>query len=137
MAIEIFKKEISYLSKIAKQSDAPEAKGGMVWVDEIIKKTATFKELSRTDKDQHKLHFKIISLFQSNGVKDEESTANINSDALYDITVKSIKTLIIIDPEFTEEDKQGFLCDSSAILSFAFYMLKEHFTPFFSKLNIV
>ena len=54
---------------------------------EVIK-TATFKELSRLDKTQHKLHFKLISLFEGlEKSKDEQDSIGISSDGLYDITV--------------------------------------------------
>ena len=73
-------------------------------------KTATFKELNRTDKEQHKLHFKLISLFEGlEKSKDEEGSVGISSDGLYDITVKAINTLLQINQDFTEADKKEFL----------------------------
>ena len=62
-------------------------------VEKTIQKTVSFNELSRNNKGQHKLHFKIISLFQSQG--GDANAVNLDSDALYDITVKAINELAI------------------------------------------
>ena len=125
--MDAFKKEITFLSKTLS--------GEGVWIDEEITKTATFKELNRVDRSQHKLHFKMMTVFEGFGV-DEEGRFKLDSDALYDLTVKAIKLLITIDAEFTETDKTEFLNDSGAILSFGTWVFKEKFTPFFLKFKM-
>jgi hypothetical protein len=100
-------------------------------------KTATFKELNRTDKEQHKLHFKLISLFEGlEKEKGEEGSFDISSDGLYDITVKAVKVLFIENESFTKVDKEEFLTDSIALLSFGMWLFKEKFTPFFSSFKM-
>ena len=102
-------------------------------VENVRTKIATFNELSRTNKSQHKLHFKIVSLFEGlEKEKGEENTTGISTDALYDITVKAINILSVPNPSFTEMDKIEFLNDSLALLNFGMFLFKNHFTPFFS-----
>lgn len=128
---QLFQKEISFLSR---QAISGADNNTIEWQDVIVNKVAHFKELKRTDRDQHKLHFKIISLFEMLNVQADEETGkvNISSDALYDLTVKCIKTLLVIDDQFTEADRNDFLSDSGAILQFSMWMLKEKLMPFFS-----
>ena len=100
-------------------------------------KTATFKELNQLDKAQHKLHFKIMSIFEGlEKSKDEADSLGISSDGLYDITVKAINILLVPDENFTEMDKQEWLNDSLSLLSFGMWLFKEKFSPFFSKLKM-
>lgn len=129
--MENFTHDITFISKKAKESE-----GSVVWIDEEVTKTATFKELSRTDRDQHKLHFKIISIGENFSAGDGDTQANFNSDGIYDITVKAINTLLVINPDFTAEDKKEFLSDSGAILSFGLWLLKEKLLPFFLTLKM-
>lgn len=124
--METFQKEISFLSKVH---------DGEKWNSSEVVKTATFKELDRTDKLQHKLHFKIIAIFETFGVKKEEDPESakikIDSDGMYDLTVKAISTLLLPDQEFTVQDKTEFLNDSAAIMNFGFWLMAEKITPFF------
>lgn len=94
-----------------------------------VTKTATFKEFSRTDKDQHKLHFMLMTLYEAS-----DSKIKADSDQLYDIAVRAINILLLPDPNFTIQDKEAFLNDSVALLSFATWLLKEKITPFFLQL---
>ena len=123
--METYEKEITFLSKQFIENE---------WAMIEVSKIATFKELSRVARDQHKLHFMLTSLF--NKVEDEDEGFKIDSDSLYDLTVKAIKTLLILNGDFTESDKAEFLNDSGAILNFALWAVKAKFTPFFSTLNM-
>jgi hypothetical protein len=143
--MKTYQKEISWVSP-----ELNETQDGTI---EVVKtKTATFKELSRLDKTQHKLHFKIISMFE--GMQDDQkeslrnaSTAeekqevlndsdiSINSDGLYDITVKAINQLLLTDKEFTEMDKKELLQDSIALLNLGLWLFSTQFAPFFQKLT--
>jgi hypothetical protein len=106
-------------------------------IEKEVIKTANFKELSRLDKTQHKLHFKLISLFEGlEKSMDEQDSIGISSDGLYDITVKAVKILLVTDSEFTENDKNDFLNDSISLLQFGMWLFKEKFTPFFSAFNM-
>lgn len=125
--METFEKEITFLSKQLVNTE---------WDLIEISKVATFKELSRVDRSQHKLHFMLISLFTSKSEEGDENKMAIDSDSLYDLTTKAIKTLLVINETFTETDKAEFLNDSGAILSFGIWALPGKFTPFFSSLNV-
>lgn len=130
--MDTFQREITFVSKVSQ----PSGDGKTIdWVIAPQTKTATFKELNQLDKTQHKLHFKIISVAESFG-QDEEGKMNISSDGIYDLTVKCINNLLVIDENFTAADKQDFLSDSGAILPFGMWMLTEKLMPFFLKLNL-
>lgn len=98
---------------------------------EEVQKTAnvTFKSLNQTDKSQHKLHFMIISMFQSG----DGDAAKLDSDVLYDITVKAVNQLVVCDENFKERDKTEFLHDSMALLQFGLWLFGNQFAPFFQK----
>lgn len=128
-----FEKQISFLSKVFYPDKVTESHNG--WEEEPVTKTATFKELSRTDRAQHKLHFKIISIFEHFGAK-EGGEIKLDPDGMYDLSVKAINTLLITDKTtFTDQDKAEFLNDSGAIFDFGFWLLGEKIAPFFSKFN--
>lgn len=120
-----FDQEITFISRTID----PESKQ---WVEGAVTKTASFKELSRTDKTQHKLHFMIMSIFDSDA--EEADKLHLDSDKLYDVTAKFIKTLLVLNDGFTETDKGEFLSDSGALLSFGLKILGEKITPFFATL---
>jgi len=129
--MQTFEKEISYVSW---EVDGEKNET----VETIISKTATFKELSRTDKSQHKLHFKLMSLFEGlEKEKGEENSVGISTDGLYDITVKAINILFVPSDGFTELDKKEFLNDSVALLEFGLWLFKEKFSPFFMKFKLI
>lgn len=128
-----FQKDITFLSKTYDANQVSESCNG--WVESPITKIANFKELNRTDKSQHKLHFKIIAIYEHYGAADGEDI-KIDSDGVYDLTVRAINTLLITDKEnFTDQDKAEFLQDSAAIFDFGFWLLGEKIAPFFSKFN--
>jgi hypothetical protein len=120
--MDTFQKEITLFSKVFNEATSK-------WDQAEIIKTATFKELDRLDKSQHKLQFKLVTLFKMNA--DEDGDPEISSDALYDITVKFINQMILIDKEFNAGDKTEFLQDSGAIFNFGTWLLKDKFTDFF------
>jgi hypothetical protein len=129
----MFEKEISFLSKTFDQDEISTDTNG--WKEIEVSKTASFHELSRTDRRQHKLHFMMIALFEANAAENgEEAKMTIDSDKLYDLTSKAVKTLLVIDERFTEGDKTEFLNDSLALLNFGMWLLGEHIRPFFSNL---
>lgn len=96
-----------------------------------VTKTATFKELSRTDKEQRKLQFTLMGLFKSSGVGE----LKIDPDSLCEVTEKAIDVLLVIDPvNFTETDKMQFLNDNGALITFGMWLLGDKISPFFSHL---
>ena len=132
--MEVFKKDITFLSMVLGEDN-------QTLQEQQVTKTATFSELNRRDKTQHKLHFMLVSIFKSNG----EDEMKIDSDQLYDITVKAVKILLIVDSPnagditlanaiFTEQDKVEFLSDGGALIAFGMWLLKEKISPFFQHL---
>lgn len=118
----IFTKEIKFVSNQLQEDNT------FALVE--VTKTATFKELSRTDKDQHMLPFMMAALFEVSG----KNTAKISDQQLYDLTVKCIDTLLIEDETFTSQDKTEFMNDSFAIFKFGWWLMGEKITPFFQNL---
>jgi hypothetical protein len=124
-----FTKDISFINP---SFFDPELKNGMGdHCEKEITKTATFKDLSRTDKDQRKFQFMLMSVFKSKG----EGELQIDHDMLCDITEKAIEVLLITDAvNFTDIDKGQFLNDNGAIINFGMWLLGEKISPFFSLL---
>jgi hypothetical protein len=105
-----------------------------------VTKTARFHELDTQDKTQHKLHSKIFTAFINSaqpGEDDEEKVqANISGEVIYDMAVRGIKSLLVIDQDFTAIDKQELLSDSGALLNFGLWFMGEKVIPFFQSLKI-
>lgn len=128
-----FSKEISFLSLTLNPDKISEDHNG--WEEIPTTKVAIFNDLSRRDKKQHKLHFAIVSLFSRAGTENENGKQiNLDSDEIYDITVRAIKDLLIIDEKFTEADKKELLADSGALIDFGFWLIGEKIIPFFQNL---
>jgi hypothetical protein len=119
--METFQKEIKFLSKEFNEETKAFEIGE-------VEKIATFKELDREDKSQHKLHFKLVSLFKAT---EDEENPEISSDNMYDITVKFINQMLLIDQKFTAADKTAFLQDSGALLTFGLWLMNDKLAPFF------
>jgi hypothetical protein len=115
-----FSTEVSFLSQILV---------GEKFEEQVVKKTATFKEWSRTDKDQHKLHFMLVSIFKTNGNK-----MVVDSDQLYDITVKAVEVMLVPDASFNEQDRTEFLNDGGGLIQFGMWYMANKIAPFFSEL---
>lgn len=94
-------------------------------------KTATFKELSRTDRDQHDLHFMIMAAFEATSGK----KVKYDSSQILKMTDEYIETSLIVNDCFTSTDKLQFLNDSIAKLQFGMWLLNEKFAPFFAQLG--
>lgn len=122
--MDLFKKDIKFASNILNDAQEFEIMN--------VTKEATFKELDRRDKDQHKLHFMLMAIVKFN----EEGEILVDSDILYDFTVRAVKVLLVKTDEFTEQDKVEFLQDSAALLQFGQWMLAAKITPFFPILTM-
>lgn len=122
--MDLFKKDIKFASNILNDAQEFEIMN--------VTKEATFKELDRRDKDQHKLHFMLMAIVKFN----EEGEILVDSDILYDFTVRAVKVLLVKTDEFTEQDRVEFLQDSAALLQFGQWMLATKITPFFPILTM-
>lgn len=129
--METFEKELSFLSQqFNTELDAFETV-------EITKK-ATFTELNRRDPRQSSLQWSIMSLFsgkKKEEAEDEDGSVEMALDpiALSEITKTAVKRLLIVDENFSEEDKKSFLIDNIAMISFGTWLLQEKLLPFFIK----
>jgi len=131
--IQTFKKEITFLSKVFNSDPQINA-----FETVEVTKEVTFRDLSRTDRSQAKLHFMLISIFEQKKKDDEIDESDlsnglkVNSDMLVDITVKAIKTLLIVgEGDVTEAEKTEILNDTVALFSFGWWFMNEKITPFF------
>lgn len=115
-----FKKEVTFLSNVFDTENESYS------VVEITKE-ATFKELHRQDNSQHKLHFMLFAIYKV----DDDGQMKVDSDQLYDITVKAINVLLVPDSNFTEQDKIEFLADGIALIRFGSWLLNNKIAPFF------
>lgn len=120
--MDLFTKDIAFLSNVLNDKQEFELQS--------ITKVATFSELDRRVKDQHKLHFMLVSIMKASG----EDEMKIDSDQLYDFTTKAVKVLLITNESFTEQDKVEFLQDSGALISFGMWLLNAKVSPFFQNL---
>lgn len=118
-----FERTIKYKSQVLR---------GAQHVIESVEKKVTFNELNDMDAAQHRLHFKIMSLYRLRILSDSDETkvAEIDTDTLYDLTVLSIKSLVILTDDFKEVDLKEFLACSLSILKFGMWFLEEHILPF-------
>ena len=119
-----FQREITFINPA--HFDTVEKKHG----EKEETKMATFKELSRIDKDQRKFQFLLTSVFKSKGIDEIQ----IDHEVLCDITEQAIHVLLVTDENFTSTDKTQFLNDNIAIIQFGLWLLKEKLTPFFTLL---
>lgn len=99
-------------------------------IEKEIQKTATFKEFSRTDKEQRKLQALLMSVFKSKG----DSELQLDHEALIDITERAIEVLLVLDDAFTAVDKTNFLNDNGAVIIFGMWLMNEKISPFFQVL---
>lgn len=129
--IQFFEQPITFMSQ---ELDGSEL------VDKVVTKTAQFKELSRTQRDQHKLHFKIISVFSGASSNDsyigdgKTASFTIDTDVIYDLTTKFIRLNHIPNENFTIQDREELLQDSGGLATFGLWLLAEKISPFFSEL---
>lgn len=120
-----FSKEVTFLSKVFNETNSQ-------WEEKPVTKTATFVELSRTNRKQHKLHFSIVTLFSSSiSGEGDDKKVFLDSDQIYDIAVRAIKDLTVVSIEFTETDKNEVLNDSGALFDFGYWLVSEKLIPFF------
>lgn len=125
-----FQKEITFLNPAFFDTELNDH------IEKEVTKTATFKELSRTDRDQHELHFMIMAAFEETKGK----KVRYDSSQVLNMTDSFIESCMIIKDEANpgveigSADKTQFLNDSIAKLNFGLWLLNEKFSPFFAQL---
>lgn len=130
-----FQKEISFISPTAFNQELNSGMGG--FEENEVTKTATFKELSRIDREQHELHFMIMAAFEETKGK----KVKYDSTQVLGMTDVFIETCMLVNDgtnptvDVTVADKTQFLNDSIAKLNFGLWLLNEKFAPFFAQLG--
>lgn len=139
----IYTYEVSYLEKAMDDTRTS-------WVYKPCKKVATFKELSRTDHDQHKLamlitktirKFPRIPVLDENGAQRDGTNGTkmfsfeLDDEANYDLTVRYIREMLVPTTAFGEQEKAEFLNDSGALYTFGSWLVGEKILPFFLYLH--
>lgn len=120
-----FVKELTYDSRVF-ENDA--------WKDGPIKKTATFQELDKRSRAQHKLHFRIIAMDSLIKERETDGKMMMDTDEQYDFVVAFVKQMIILDISFTANDLEEFLNDAGALFQFGIWLFTDRVFPFFQKL---
>jgi len=149
-----FKREIHFVRQMISRTDP----SGLTLVKAKVE--AHFKELSRIDKSQHKLHMLITQTFRKFTFTKVERKENeplpqpidgepltedqlkfkikmeLDDEAIYDLTCAFIKTMSILDKEhFDEQCQSEILADSGALYKFGMWLLTEKAAPFFQSLH--
>lgn len=139
-----YTKEISVMQPVMKRLHPEDAADMPVWTEELGITTATFKELSRTDRTQRKLAMFINTVFRKFGFKEVDDpraeggkrfVVEIDDEAVSDLTEKFIDTCSVYTDQYTEANKNEILNDSGAMYAFGMWLLTEKITPFFSILR--
>lgn len=115
-----FQKEITFINPAFFDTETAQH------IEKEVSKTATFNELSRTDKTQRKYQAMLMSIFKAK----ESGDLQIDYDVFTDIAEKAVETLLVTNETFTDVDKNQFLSDNGAIIDFGMWMLNEKITPF-------
>lgn len=140
--------EKTFVREVTFQSPTFDGKGHVL---KSVTKQVTFKELDSRDKEQHTLHFKIISLYTANKrAGDEDADPDekpqdrakrrvlMDTDIVCELTKAAVKKLVVVDEtEFTKIDRQEFLADSLALIPFGMWFLTEKAFPFFQNATSV
>jgi hypothetical protein len=128
-----FKKEIKFISPTLKDKEG----GAPEWVKEPVTKTATFKELSRTDRDQREMCWLIMEILDFSKYKKGKKTTKIPLDRVVasELTDTFIEEMLVLDEVFTEADKKDFINDNGAVINFGLWLAAEKILPFFLTLT--
>lgn len=105
-------------------------------IEKEVTVSATFRELSRTDRKQHDLHFMVMAAFEET----KGNTVKYDSSQLLKMIDEFVDTSMVTQTEdpttqATATDKTQFLNDSIGKLKFGFWLMKEKFSPFFAQLG--
>lgn len=122
-----FKYKINYLSTVFNETQTDVVK-------KRVEKVVQFKELDETNIEQHDLHFKIFSLYRTK-TSEFDTSVVIDTKILRELTVESIKLLVILDTDFTHVDLKEFLTSSLALLKFGLWFAENHILPFIRVYN--
>ncbi len=127
--MKTFQHEITFLQKSFDATQVQSENAGHI--ETLATKTATFKELSRTDRDQHALHFAIIDFYAGGSTSGKKKQVKFKTQDALPLVEDFIEAMLIVDNNFTATDKEEFLNDSGALFSFAMWLLKEKVSLFF------
>jgi hypothetical protein len=127
-----FKHEVKFITTVPVEG-IPEKNIPPTWKEETITKTATFKELSRTDPSQREMSWMIMDVFDTENVKKTKKgiTSHINREIISELADKFVKDMLIIDENFSEQDKNELLGDNGAMIKLGLWLAHNKFFGFF------
>jgi hypothetical protein len=121
-----FKKELTYLNVVGVDSSVNPPKPKL----EPVTKQVSFYELSQTDKSQCRLFFMMRPIYRNVTMIGGSEVVIADPNVLYDLTLHAIEVLMILDDNFTLQDKTEFLNDNFAVLAFGEWFMQMS-APFF------
>jgi hypothetical protein len=128
-----FTHEVKFISQVPNEGDIQ--KGILPFIEgKIITKTATFKELSRTDPAQRDISWLIMDIFDTDSVKKTKKkgiTSHINPEITAEITDKFVNEMLVIDENVSEADKKELLADNGAMIQLGLWLVHNKFLNFF------
>ena len=122
-----FEKEITFLSNAYN----PETKQ---IEDCFVTKTATFKELSRSDADHYDYAWDVLQMYKKVGEGKDADIIAVKSVAA-PLVRQYVKEMSVVNDKFTETDKKEFLADNGAMAQFGIWLTNSKFIVFFSALT--
>ena len=131
-----FEKEVSFAVMVVNVDNEGKAilkDGSPEYVQKIVTKTATFKELVRTDATQRELCWNILKIVDFK----QGETPTINDEAACNITNAYINELVVVNDNFTQQDKTDLLNDNIGVVNFGLWLVHNKIIPFFLQLNMI
>jgi len=127
-----FTHEVKFLSQVPNEGDP--GKGIMPFVEEkAITKTATFKELSRTDPTQIEMCWMISDVFDLDKSKKKKAglVVPVDREIAIELAKKFVAEMLITDDSFTLQDKKELECDNGAMIKLGRWLCNNKFLSFF------
>lgn len=103
----------------------------------MTKVTACFKELSRTESDQHGLAMQITRTMRKFRTINEDKTVTVDIDdeAMLVLVKRYITDMSVFTDEYTAAHQKEILADVGALYVFGNWVVGEKCAPFFSILH--
>lgn len=101
-----------------------------------VSRDIVFKELDQYDREQHNLHFAIMSHFVGGDSKPKgKKKLIIDPEFAQEMTVTFIEEMSILNDTFRAQDREILLNDSAALIKFSLWLIPNKVLPFFLKLT--
>jgi hypothetical protein len=124
---DTFEKEVTFVSNAYN----PETKQ---IEDCFVTKTATFKELSRSNPDHYDYAWDVLQMYKKVGDGKDADVIAVKRVAA-PLVRQYVNDMLILNEKFTETDKKEFLADNGALAMFGIWLTNSKFIVFFSTLT--